>query len=290
MRMEEIITSLRTWNSWWAEGKVRPELKGVERQLKQKLVKSLKLRHVKDIIGPRRCGKTTIFYQMIDELISNGVNPAKIFFINFDDIGLKSADFESLQKAVYSINPYAEYLFLDEVQEKKDWEKWVRRLYDLRKAKQIFVTGSSATLLSKDMGRVLTGRHITFLALPFSFREYLVFLGWTNFGENYLLNEREKLLHYQNKYLLGGGFPEAFEKDASGAKSILTNVFGDIIARDISMRHEINAEKMRLVAYYLLSNYTKEFSLRKIADSTGLNIETVEKYIGFLKDAFLIFS
>lgn len=286
--MEEIVNALRAWNPWWAEKKVRESLKGKERLLKRELISSLQMRHIKDIIGVRRCGKTTLFYQIIDEMINQGTDPERIFFINFDDIGLKSISLEELQRTIYRINPDVECLFLDEAQEKQDWEKWIRRLYDLHKLKQIFVTGSSASLLSKDLGRVLTGRHITYVAFPFSFKEYLVFCGWVDFDEKYLFMQSEKLSHYLNKYLLYGGFPEALGKDETELKSVLTNVFGDIIARDISMRHGIDSEKIRHIAYYLITNYTKEYSYRKIAESTGVNIETAEKYVGFLKETFLI--
>lgn len=288
--MKEIEDALRKWNPWWGEKGVDESIRGIHRIKTSEVIDVLNLRHIKDIIGVRRSGKTTLLYQVIDELINKGIDPEKIVFINFDDPTLNIANLDDTLKTIYKINPDIEYLFLDEASEKRGWERWVRTIYDLKKFKQIFVTGSSATLLSKEVGKVLTGRHISFVLFPFSFKEFLIAHDWKKFDRNYLLAEREKILHFLFKYLKSGGFPETLKKDESESKRILTNVYNDIIARDIVSRYDVDAEKVNRLAYYLLTSFTSEYSYSKVARNVGIDWETAERYVEFLKDAFLVFS
>ena len=288
--MQEIEQALRKWNPWWGKTGIDENIRGINRSMTPEVLDILNMRHIKDIIGVRRSGKTTVLYQIIEHLIKHNIKPENIVFINFDDATLNIAKLGDVLKTIYKINPGIEYLFLDEASEKKGWERWVRSLYDLRKFKQIFVTGSSASLLSKEIGKVLTGRHITFELFPFSFKEFLASKGWKNFDENYLLGKRENLLHYLTDYLKNGGFPETLGKNELETKRILTNTYNDIISRDIVSRYNADAEKVSRLAYYLLTNFTGEYSYRKVARNVGIDWETAEKYIGFLKDAFLVFS
>ena len=288
--MAEVAQALRKWNPWWGEGKVPKSLSGIERDAKEEVIKTMTAKHVKDIIGVRRAGKTTLMYQIIDYLIGKKTEPTKILFIKFDDVSIGTADFGDIEKAIYQINPEPEYLFLDEVQEKKGWEKWVKNIYDIGKFKQIFITGSSASLLSRELGTLLTGRHISFRLMPFSFKEYIKALGWTNFSENYLKAERLRLLHYLSSYLKNGGFPETLDKNEAVKKTILSGIFNDIIARDIVSRHAVETSKLNDIVLYLITNSGKEYSYRSVSRAVGINIETAERYMEFAKDAFLIFS
>ncbi len=288
--MKEIENSLRKWNLWWAEDKISEDLVGIPRVKTKEVLSVMNLRHIKDVIGVRRSGKTTLLYQVIDKLINNGTDPKKIVFINFDDPTLNISKLDEILKTIYKINPDVEYLFLDEASEKEGWERWVRTIYDLKKFKQIFVTGSSASLLSKEIGKVLTGRHITFVLYPFSFKEFLISNGWGNFNKNYLLKEKNKLIHFLHRYLKEGGFPETLNKDESSSKAILTNIYNDIIARDIVSRHEVDSDKVNKLAYYLLTNFTNEYSYSKLAKKIGIDWETVERYMKFLEDTFLVLS
>ena len=101
-------------------------------------MESLKLRQIKDILGVRRSGKTTLLCLIINNLIQKKVPPSKIFFLSFDEINLSTANFDEIDKAIVQIEINPEYLFLDEAQEKKNWERWVKQLYDSRKFKQIY--------------------------------------------------------------------------------------------------------------------------------------------------------
>lgn len=267
-----------------------PSLTGIRRDITEDIIKSLGTPHIKDIIGVRRCGKTTILYQVAEHLTSQGVRAKDIMFLNFDDPSINAASFEELQKEIFKINPDISHIFLDEIQQKTGWERWVRTLYDTRKFQRIFISGSSASLLSQDMGRVLTGRHITFGAMPFSFREYLRKRGWEDFAPEYLAYNKDKLLHYLGAYLEAGGFPETIGLDDFGRKQVLTSLYNDILARDISSRYGASFEITDRICRFMLTNQGALYSSNSIAQATGTAVETAEKYIGYLKESLLIYE
>ena len=280
--------AIRKWNAWWVDGEALNVLAGIERSRTAEILERMSLPHVKDIIGVRRSGKTTIMYQVIKSLLNSGTKPKEVVFLNFDDPEINAASFEQIQKSIVKINPDAKYLFIDEVQQKVGWERWIRAFYDTRAFGQIVVSGSSAALLSAEIGRVLTGRHITFLVFPFSFRETLKFSDCGNFNSCFLEFKKNELLHHQENYIKNGGFPEVAGKTDSERKLILTNVYNDILSRDISSRFGVSFEAVKKVSYHLLSNVANEFSYRSVANAAGLTVETVEKHIGFLKESFIV--
>jgi predicted AAA+ superfamily ATPase len=282
--------SIRKWNPWWVESESIKRLTGVKRYIITDIKKTLKLKQIKDIIGIRRSGKTTILYQIIKFLEENGEKSKNIVFLNFDDTEINSASFDEIIKAIEKINPETRYLFLDEIQQKNGWERWIRTLYDTDKYAQIFISGSSASLLTKDVARVLTGRHITFTIFPFSFVEYLVFIGWKDFSEDYLEYNKNKILHYLLTYIKGGGFPEVIGKNEFERKIILTNIYNDILARDISARHNVSYDISRKISYHLLSNNSKEFSFRSIANAIDASVETVETHLEYLKESYILLT
>lgn len=267
-----------------------PSLTGIRRDITGDIIKSLGTPHIKDIIGVRRCGKTTILYQVADHLISQGLQATDLMFLNFDDPSINAATFPELQKEIFKINPDISHIFLDEIQQKTGWERWVRTLYDTKKFQRIFISGSSASLLSQDMGRVLTGRHITFGAAPFSFREYLRKREWENFTPEFLAYNKDKLLHYLSAYLETGGFPETVELDDFGRKQVLTSLYNDILARDISSRYGASFEITDKICRFMLTNPGAHYSSNSIAQATGTAVETAEKYINYLKESLLIYE
>jgi predicted AAA+ superfamily ATPase len=125
---------------------------------------------------------------------------------------------------------------------------------------------------------------------PFSFKEYLAFHGLTKFTSEYLEYNRNTILHYLYSYLDGGGFPEVIGKNEYQRKTILTNIYNDVLSRDIASRFNASYDIAQKVGYYVLTNNAREFSFRSIARATDLSIETVEKYLGFLKQSFIILT
>ena len=281
---------VRGWNPWWADAGSVAALSGVDREIVKGILAAVSLPHVKDIIGVRRSGKTTAMYQVVKLLISGGVAPKDIVFLNFDDPEINASSFEDIQKALAKLNPDIKYLFIDEVQQKQGWERWIRVIYDTKVFNQVFVSGSSASLLSVDLGRVLTGRHLTFTVFPFSFREVLRFSGLSRFDSNFLLYNQNRLLHHFSEYVKNGGLPEALGRTDAERKIVLTNVYTDILARDICARFGVSSGGVEKVSYHLLSNVANEFSYRSVSRATGLNFATVEKYVGFLRESFLLLT
>lgn len=283
-----IEEAVRRWNPWWAEKKIPDQILGIHRDITDSIIKTLKTPHIKDIIGVRRSGKTTVLYQTADYLIKTGTDPKNIIFINFDDPTINAASFDEILKEIYKINPEISHIFLDEIQQKKGFENWIRMLYDTKKFSQIFLSGSSASLLSQETGMVLSGRHITSEVFPLSFPEYLKISGLKGLDQDYLLNNRERLLYHLTKYLKEGGFPESAGTEDYIHKMIITSLYNDIIARDIASRFGADYNITKRISHFMLTNTTSEYSYSRISKNTDVTVETAEKYTGYLLDSLMI--
>ena len=277
--------SIQKWNIWWDNPGSLNALVGVERLFLSDLLKNLELPHIKDIIGIRRSGKTVLLYQVIFNLIKQGVKPKNILYLNFDDPQLK--ELEEAIKNSLELNPEISHVFLDEIQNINEWEKTIRVYYDRKKFKQVFVSGSSASLISRDIGKTLTGRHITKIVTPFSFKE---FLNYHNIENPEQISKREKVTHFLEIYLKKGGFPETIDKDEFVSKTILVDLYNDILFRDIVSRFEADTETVKKIGYYLMTNISSQFSYNTIAKALNLHYDTVKKYVPFFEEVFLLFK
>lgn len=280
--------SIRRWNPWWADGKVAPELIGTEREKLGEIKRYLNLRQIKDIIGVRRSGKTFLLYQITRHLISSGVDPKNIVHLNFDGNDIYNSDFSQLLLECRRLNPDLSHIFLDEVQEKKGWERWIRMLYDTNEFKSIFISGSSAGILKSDIARVLTGRHAGFVLFPFSFKEYLLSHGWKEFSAGYLEHNKGKLMHLLESYIRGGGFPETLGMNEFERTKYLNDLFDDIVSKDVAARHNADYQITKRIAYYVTSHSSKTMTYRSVARACDVSADTVSKYIPFLSEAFLV--
>ena len=281
------IEYLENWNPWWASKEVPEVLRGVDRMINPLIFKSLKEREIIVLTGIRRCGKTTIMYQMIDLLLTD-FKPSQILYVNLDDESLKKESLESIYNTYRQHrNPDEKvFMFLDEIQNIYEWEKFLKKHYDLRDDVKFIVSGSSASLLKKEYSTLLTGRNFTFKIFPLSFKEYLDFSKITYGSLNTVAKSR--ILHSLSQFLETGGFPEVFFKEKALKNILLKGYFDDIIYKDIVSRHNINARKINDLAVYLLTNISNLFTIRKIRNVTGLSIDSIRDYIYYLEDAFLI--
>jgi predicted AAA+ superfamily ATPase len=223
------------------------------------------------ISGIRRCGKSTLLLNFL----KNTTDPK---YFNFEDPRAASfdiSDFERLESIFEENNNKSEYLFFDEIQNIENWEKYIRNSLD--KHKIIFITGSNASLLSKELGTRLTGRHIRYELFPFSYPEFLDFMAESPGIESF------------NEYFEHGGFP-AYLKTKN--IKILQELFTDIIIRDIVVRHGIrNSREIQDIALYLLSNVAKEFSFNSLKKISNLgSVNSVIAYLSHLEDSYLLFS
>jgi len=196
------------------------------------------------------------------------------FYMNFDDIRLSPftrEDYALLDMAIADSG--ARIVFFDEVQSADGWELYIRQKLD--EGFQVILTGSNASLLSRELGTRLTGRHISKELFPFSYSEYCKFAK--------LKTGRKSLA----KYLEGGGFPEYLK---TGNADILTQLISDILHRDIAVRYGIrDASSLRRLFVYLASNPSHQFSPSKLTNVIGVKSPaTVLEYISFLEAAYLV--
>jgi len=236
------------------------------------------------LIGARRTGKTFYALEIAEALQKN------FLYMNFEDpYFIENNSVAELDKLIEVYTEYSfkepELLILDEIQNIEYWERWVRKIIDLKKY-QIIITGSSAKLLSSEIASSLTGRSLSYKIWPLSFLEYLKFK-----NINHELNYNESLAYFK-QYLIEGGFPEPTLINSYTARSLeLMQYFEDILNKDIIRRYEIrNSKKLFLLASYYLTNVSSHHSTHSVKKALNINAETVGDYTSFLEDAFLIFS
>ena len=274
--MENIIEILKKWNPWEKEMQ-----EGVKRE--EYIKRIFPFMERKEIIvlkGIRRSGKSTIIKQLINELLRNGTDKGQVLYINLEDygfannlnLGLFDIIFEEYKN--YTKNKKTTYFFIDEAQKIKSWEKWVRTKYDLSENIKFIVTGSSASLLSKEFSALLTGRNISFTILPLSFKEYCFFTKKEDFEE----------------YISRGGFPEVvLEKSDEKKNYLLQQYFEDIIHKDIIDRYNIrNTKQIINLARYLISSSSSKVSINKLSKVFGIAKDTIATYISYMVDAYLL--
>src|SRR4030042_2575045 len=276
--------SIQRWNIWWENQQEIKKYIGTERTTLLQIQRELKIPHIKDIIGIRRCGKTILMYQIISKLMKDNIDVKNILYLNFDDPQL--TDLEETIKTSLHINPDISHVFFDEIQNVKEWEKTIRVYYDRKKFKQIFVSGSSASLISRDIGKTLTGRHVTTILTPFSFKEYLI---QQRIEKPADISNRKKVMHYLENYLKNGGFPETIEADQLLSKSILLDLYNDILSRDIVSRFDADLDIVKKIGYYLMTNIGVLFSYNSVARALNLHYDTVKKYVPYFEEGFLFY-
>lgn len=231
---------------------------------------------VKVIIGPRRVGKSFFAIHQLSDAKELG-------YVNFDDENLASlTDYDELLAAVNSVYGNPKVLLLDEIQNLPKWELFANRLS--RQGYNLFITGSNAHLLSRELATHLTGRHTSIVLFPFSFAEYLKATSSSELTEN---EKRQRL----EEYLEQGGYPEPLVKNLD-RKEYLSTLFDSIIYKDILRRYKIrNPQGVADLAKYLLSNTAKEFSFNSLTEiGHSRSVHTVQRYLGFLQEAYLFFT
>jgi predicted AAA+ superfamily ATPase len=251
---------------------------------------------INDIIGPRRAGKTSLMRLEMKRLATK-VNKGNIIYINFESRRLWPLTpeyFNDIIKIIYEedlLKHGKVYLFLDEVQRIEGWEKYVRSIYDEFKGKiKIFLSGSTSKLTKSKLSYLLTGRHLTTIAFPLNFREFLRFKN-IDFQKP-ITEQKEALIRKALKeYLSMGGFPEVV---ITKNESLIETLFLDIISRDIIPKAK-NKEIIEDLAYFLCSNVGKPFTFSrftKLLKERGLEISvpTLEKYFNLMKESFLFFD
>lgn len=262
MILQSVISEvLDSQNEFW-----RKKESGIEREI----LRSFKVRDnfVNVITGIRRCGKSTLLLQLMHMKYKSAL------FLSFEDprlSGFDSNDFKKLDAEL--ISRKAKTLFFDEIQELENWETYIRQKLD--ENYQVVVTGSNASLLSKELGTKLTGRHISTELFPFSYNEFLT------------ITQKKNSLSAIEKYMQEGGFPEYLK---TADPIILQQLLDDILLRDITVRYGIRDSKtLRQLAVYLISNIGKPVSATNLAKAFHIkSVTTILEYFSHLENAYIL--
>lgn len=258
------------------------------------------------VIGMRRAGKTFFLYQCLADRLARGVERERLVYFNYEDerLGaLRAEDLGTIIEEYYRQYPQfrhqAEVTWcFDEIQLVPGWERFVRRVLDSEKA-EIFLSGSSARMLSREVATSMRGRALETVITPFSFREFLRRRNWPENAPRQLISsaERSALRAHFDDYLAVGGFPEAGAFPAARDRvGLLQSYVDTVLFRDVAERHKVsNLPALRALVRQLLRNPATLVSVSKIyADfgSRGIAVskETLLAFLDYLEDAFLVFT
>ncbi len=242
---------------------------GIERETLKEI--DIDLPFAMILSGIRRCGKSTLLRQ-ITRRVKN------FYYFNFEDpraTNFEVQDFQKLDEVFSEEFGKADYYFFDEIQNVSRWELFVRTLLDRKR--HVIITGSNASLLSKELGTRLTGRHLRYELFPFSFKEFLKLTG-----------ERPGIEAFE-EFFEKGGFPEFLKAQKAG---ILQELFTDIVIRDIVARHKLRSVKtIQEMALYLLTNVGREFSYSGLREIFSLgSTSSAVSFVSYFEDSYLLFT
>jgi predicted AAA+ superfamily ATPase len=254
------------------------------------------------LIGMRRAGKTYLCYQVMQTLLKRGIPKDNILYLNFEDDRLfefELPDCQTILDVFYAQQPNKKsehcWFFFDEIQNVKYWERFIRRLIDTENV-SVYVTGSSAKLLSTEIATGLRGRALSREVFTFTFEEYLrshaAAINRNRIGQKtrLLLNQHAK------NYCRIGGFPEIQQMDKARRQEILQSYVDAVVLRDVIERHKIsNVEALKALVYHVLRNPSTKLSINKFyldLKSRGLRIAKDDLYafVRHLTDSYLLFQ
>ena len=265
----------------------------------RELVLPIGSRKVVGLAGARRSGKTFLFFHTIRRLVAQGIGRPRLIYLNFEDDRLQplhAEDLDLILRCHRELFPETIgqrcYLFLDEVQNVSGWERWVRRLHDTEDV-EVFVTGSSSQLLTRDLATALRGRSLTLEVFPLSFAETLEFRGivWKASHPDSESVVRGALQHY----LRWGGFPEVVLAEEALRPLILGEYASLMLYRDVVERYGVRNEALiRELLRFAFRNTATLVNVSKLhRDFTSLGFSvsknTLHEYLGYLEDSFLVF-
>ena len=309
---EKIIERLRYENPWWVKSVIPNIYSSMSRRLYFKLFypfvieKSIKRALV--LMGPRRVGKTVMLFHCIEKLMEEGVNPHKLFFIGIDNpiyVNLSLEDILNLCKESLSIkNLDGCFVFFDEIQYLKDWERHLKVLVDSFPETKFIVSGSAAAALKWHSTESGAGRFTDFLLPPLTFQEYihlkkldhLIFEGEIQYGGKdikYCLTHDSKVLNKEFiHYLNFGGYPEVVLSEkiqGDMGRYVKNDIVDKVLLRDLPSLYGIkDVQELNRFFTYIAYNTGNEFSYESMSKESGIQKDTLKKYLEYLEAAFLI--
>lgn len=309
---DKIIERLRYENPWWINKKIPEAYSSMARRLYFSLfypfVTEKNIRRALVLMGPRRVGKTVMLFHSIQQLLSEKVNPQKIFFVGIDNpiyVHLSLEDILNLCKqSLNQENLNDCYVFFDEIQYLKDWERHLKVLVDSYPKTKFIVSGSAAAALKWHSSESGAGRFTDFMLPPLTFQEYihlknmnhLIYNGQISYGDNqrpYCLTHDIKSLNKEFvHYLNFGGYPEVVlsEKIQSDmGRYVKNDIVDKVLLRDLPSLYGIkDVQELNRFFTYIAYNTGNEFSYERMSQESAIQKDTLKKYLEYLEAAFLI--
>jgi len=291
MNRAEIINILKEWNFW----ENNPKDTFARIRYDDEIVKKATANEILFIKGIRRSGKSTLLLNYIKHLLKSGIPREQILFVNLEDprfapsLSLKLLEDIKLSYQYY-INPSKKpYIFLDEIQNVDNFEKWLLKEYELNSS-YLFATGSNSKLLSSEISSSLSGRYLDVLVYPLSFKEFLLFKGLTICVPYQLISQKLQIEKYFEEYINFGGFPKVvLTKDLELKQAELKNYFDSILLRDIVARYNLdNFKALEQLAIFLLSSISNQISINKIKNHLKISYDMANRYFEYLHNAFIV--
>lgn len=246
-------------------------------------------------VGVRQAGKSYLLYQRVQQLLANGVSIENIVYINFDDerlIGMVASELDLILQAYYSMYDGTPIFFFDEIQNVEGWANFARRLANLKY--RVFVTGSNAKMLGRDIETVLGGRYLDVKVFPYSFGEYLKAVG-VSLSKGWQYGRKANEIQRQFRtYFDWGGFPELVNFQEK--RIWLNSLYNRIFFNDLLVRHKIkNEDALRLCVRRLAESVMQPCSLNRLSNlvkSTGVpcSPSTIMEYVRYLQESCLLIS
>ena len=308
----DILKNLQSQNTWWTSGTVDqalvPELKrNAYRKVRQVFLNDI--RRFPVLSGPRRAGKSTIMFQIIDELLQSGVKPERILFYTFDEFpndGISINEVvEIYQKYVYDADDF--YLFLDEAQKDKAWKNYTKKLYDLKRSVRVMITGSASTEIEKASDDSGAGRFFTIKIPTMSFYEFCLLNGKTVdipetdvfrmhelpvTEQGMMMRKLGTLYREMIRYMKIGGFPEFSNSDDYPyiSRLLRDQVVTKAIRQDIPRAFDIrDVDSLSNLFAYFCYNTSEAVNIDTISKTLQIDRATCGHYISALEKANLIY-
>lgn len=246
-------------------------------------------------VGVRQAGKSYLLYQRVKELLGCGINLHDIVYVNFDDerlLGMTTDDFDLILQAYYSMHGGQPIFFFDEIQNVDGWANFARRLANQKH--RVYVTGSNAKMLSRDIETVLGGRYLSVYVFTYSFEEYLKAIGISVSGGSQYGRKANELQRHFRTYFEWGGFPELV--NFREKRVWLNSLYNRTFFNDLVVRHKVkNEDSLRMCIRRLAESVMQPCSLNRLSNlvkSTGMpcSPSTVMEYVRYLQESCLLIS
>lgn len=247
------------------------------------------------LVGIRRAGKSYMLYQHIQHLKANGHSKEEILFINFEDeriTDIKKEELHLIIEAYRELFSHQPIIFLDEIQNVDGWEHFARRLADEKY--RVFITGSNAHMLSREISSTLGGRYLTKEIYPFSFREYLEYKGIQLTPHWELSPVKTDVIRLFSDYFYYGGLSEMF--NLQDKQSWLQSLYQKILYSDIVVRKGVrNEQSLRMLIRKLADSVMQPTAIKRLqnilqGNGTKIKRETISAYLDYMHESYLTFD